>query len=237
MFPEKRKKELADTDRCSWFLILRLRIIRAYRFGNLSKSKYVLSELPLLHDGTTQYRNISYKGWTIELCSCLHMCYMSMQINFLILPKSPNLRDSLEDTVSMSSCQFKLESKSTPRYLTKSFTGRNVLDIFKAGLLALTRRWLVPNTMTFVLEQLTIRPFSWNQQWLDLWNNFFPLYFKIKTIMRHELGFFKSLLSIFILFLFVSRCNVISTCAGALVAQRLGHQTWNQPSQVRLSMV
>ena len=61
---------------------------------------------------------------------------MSMLINFLILPKSSSLRDTLEAIVSMCSCQFKLESKITPNYLTKSFTGRNVSNIFKAGLLA-----------------------------------------------------------------------------------------------------
>ena len=93
------------------YLSLRLRIIQAPRFSNLSSlSKYVLSEL----DHTvSQY---SYKGWTTELCSCLHM---SMLINFLILPKSRSLRDALEATVSMCSCQFKLESKLTPRYLWK----------------------------------------------------------------------------------------------------------------------
>ena len=65
---------------------------------------------------------------------------MSMLINFLILPKSPSLRDTLEAAVSMCSCQFKLQSKLTPRHLKKSFTGRNVSNIFQAGLQALTRR-------------------------------------------------------------------------------------------------
>ena len=111
-----------------------------------------------------------YLNWTIQYLNtrrkveqlnyAINCLKTSVLIYFLILLKSTSLREAFKSMVSICPCQFKFEPKMTPKYLEKSFTGRNDSDIFKTGLLALVRRWLVPNTITFVLEQLTIRQYA-----------------------------------------------------------------------------
>ena len=83
--------------------------------------------------------------------------------------ESKSTRNFRGYSVNMSNLPVQIRIKNdTLKYLQNSFTGRNESDNFRTGLIVLIRRWLMPNTMTFVLEQLTISPFSWNQLFREL---------------------------------------------------------------------